>query len=124
MLGGDDVGGEVGALQQLDLSLGEERIVDVGDDRPVEVRVLAHVEAEKTPVAPRGATERGRVERCSGRVEGAVPEPARDPPVREREQVGVEPLEPRQQLGVARVVVALEPDVQEADPVASAASAR
>ena len=49
---------------------------------------------------------------------------ARDAPVGEHEQVAVEPREPWEQLGVARVVVVPKPDAHEEDPIGCGSGSR
>ena len=120
----DDVRLQVGAPQQRDVLVVVDGIVDVRDDRAAEVADLLVVEREHRAVAAVREREDGRVAHAAAPAEGVVLEPARDPPVGEVRQVRVEAREPRQQLRVARVVVSLEPEAREEDPLGAGRVAR
>ena len=118
-LGSDDVRRHVGAVEQLDLTACEPRVVDVGDDPPGKERDLLVVGGEQEAVAAAGEPEEGGLAKPLRRRQGPVLEPPQRLPVGDHDQVAVEPVEPPQQLLVARVVVASEPDAVEADPLSA-----
>ena len=71
---------------------------------------LRVVGREQRAVAAAGEPHHGRVADGRRPAVGPVLDAAHDALVRAGDEVAVEPVEPREQLGVARVVVALEPD--------------
>jgi hypothetical protein len=114
---GDHVRLQIRVPEQLDLAWPEQRIVDIGDDRPREVRDLLVVGGEHRRVAPVREREESRVAHSRAPGEGAELDPPLDPLAGSRRQISVEPPQAREQLCVAWVVVSREPDAREEDPV-------
>ena len=115
---GDDVRLHLRAAELRRVALGEAGIVDVGDDRPAEVGDLLVVGREEAVVALRPEPDEPRLEPRPERTEQQpVLQAAESAPVGDHREVGVDAVQARQELGVARVVVTAKPVAEEEDPV-------
>ncbi len=111
------VGDDVRPVQKVHFTRRVPRVVDIRDDGPAKVRDLLVVGCEESRVAARPRAEYDAVPGRAARAERSVLEPARHPLVGQHKEISVEPGQAGEQLGVARVVVMLEPDAREEKPV-------
>ena len=121
---GDDVRRQRWSLHQLDGALRVIGIVGVEHGRPWPRGQLLVVQGEQGAIPRSCPPEADVVEGSVAGTKEPVPDSARYAPIGQAEQARIQALQPGQQLRIARVVVPVEPDREECDPVGASPAGR